>query len=117
MDDESDLHLLSEDVDRTLRVGVLADRMLSSRTRLSQRLDRMASKGLVRRQRCSEDGRAIDVVLTDAGYDLLVEAAPTHLRSVRRLVFDHLTAADVRAIGTGLDKVAAHLHEVRRMDG
>jgi len=113
LEDYEVLHLLSEQDARSLRIGTLAEMMLASRTRLSQRIDRMATRGLVKREPCPEDGRAINVVLTDAGYDLLVEIAPIHLESVRRLTFDHLTSADVKALGSGLSKVAQHLHEVR----
>lgn len=113
LEDYEVLHLLSIQEDRSLRVGALADHMLSSRTRLSQRLDRMAERGLVERRRCVNDGRAIDVFLLTPGYDLLVNVAPLHLASVRRLVFDHLDAEDVEAVAVGLEKVAKYLHSER----
>ena len=113
LEDYEVLHLLSIHDERRLRVGTLADQLLASRTRLSQRLDRLTERGWVRRERCPDDGRAINVVLTDEGYSTLVELAPRHLESVRRLVFDHLSRDDARAIATGLGKVAAHLHDLR----
>lgn len=113
LEDYEVLHLLSAAPDRRMRVGCLADQMLVSRTRLSQRLDRLGRRGLVRRERCPDDGRAINVILTDAGHELLVEIAPRHLESVRSHVFDHLDPGDITAIAAGLDKVARHLHELR----
>lgn len=113
LEDYEVLHLLSQEPERHLRVGALADMMLASRTRLSQRLDRMTERGFVRRERCSEDGRAINVVLTDAGWDLLVEIAPSHLASVRARVFDHLEPKDVAGIATSLEKLAQYLHDER----
>ncbi|MEQ8839565.1 MAG: MarR family transcriptional regulator [Acidimicrobiales bacterium] len=116
LEDYEVLHLLSDQETRRLRVGSLANEMLASRTRLSQRLDRLSERGLVARERCPEDRRAINVVLTEAGYDLLVEVAPNHLDSVRRLVFDHLDTDDVAALAVGLGKVAEHLHALRTGD-
>ena len=113
LEDYEVLHLLSVAEDRRLRVGELSDLMLSSRTRLSQRVDRLAQRGWVERRPCPEDGRAIWVVLTDDGYEFLVSIAPLHLNQVRTHVFDHLTRTDVEAIGRSLSKVARHLHEVR----
>lgn len=114
LDDYEVLHLLSEAEDRRMRVGDLADAMLTGRTRLSQRIDRLADRGWVRRRPCPEDRRAIWVVLTDDGHDLLVSIAPEHLEHVRTHVFDHLTATDVDDIGRSLSKIAQHLHDERR---
>lgn len=113
LEDYEILHLLSEADDLRLRVGELSDRMLASRTRLSQRIDRLGRRGLVRRERCREDKRAINVILTDEGHDLLVRTAPEHLRSVRRRVFDQLTHTDVVALGRTLDKLVRSVHEQR----
>lgn len=106
LEDYEVLHLLSESEDRSLRVGRLVERMLASRTRTSQRIDRLARRGLVRRERCPEDGRAINVILTDEGWTLLDSIAPDHLRSVRARLFDHLTRSDVVSLGRSLGKVA-----------
>ncbi len=114
LDDYEVLHLLSQAEDHRLRVGVLADQMLASRTQLSQRLDRLAERDLVNRVKCPEDRRAINVVLSDAGFELLEQVAPDHLRSVRSQVFDHLTPTDVKSIAVGLEKVAQHLHDQRK---
>ena len=113
LEDYEILHLLSESPCRRLRIGELADRMLASRTRLSQRIDRLSERGILRRERCPEDGRAINVILTDDGLGLLTEIAPLHLVSVRERVFDHLTRRDVKAVGASLEKLARYLHEQR----
>ena len=117
LEDYEVLHLLSVQDDHRLRVGRLADEMLSSRTRLSQRIDRLTERGLVRRERCPSDGRAINVVLTEQGHGLLVRIAPRHLESAREHVFDHLDRDDVQALATGLGKVAEHLHARRAGEG
>jgi DNA-binding MarR family transcriptional regulator len=114
LEDYEVLHLLSQADSHRMRVGELADTMLASRTRLSQRIDRLSDRGLVERTRCPDDRRAIHVVLTEAGFDFLRDLAPQHLDQVRRRVFDHLDRDDVEAIACSLDKVAQYLHEQRR---
>jgi DNA-binding MarR family transcriptional regulator len=114
LDDYEVLHLLSQAPRRRLRVGELADTMLTGRTRLSQRIDRLTDRGWVERMPCPEDRRAIWVVLTDAGFEFLASIAPAHLEHVRTHVFDHLTATDVAHLGESLTKIAQHLHDERR---
>jgi DNA-binding MarR family transcriptional regulator len=53
----------------------------------------------VRREPDPEDGRYTNAILTDAGFAVLEAAAPGHVETVRRLVIDPLTAAQVRALG------------------
>ncbi|WP_428964767.1 hypothetical protein [Micromonospora fluostatini] len=44
------------------------------------------------------DRRYTIAALTDAGYDVVVAAAPAHARLVRRYVLDPLTPVDRRAL-------------------
>lgn len=114
LDDYEVLHLLSQADGRRMRIGELADAMLTGRTRLSQRVDRLGDRGWVERARCSDDGRVIWVALTDDGAELLERIAPHHLEHVRRHVFDHLTPTDVDHLARSLGKIARHLHHERR---
>ncbi len=100
---------LSEAPDRRLRMSGLADYTLSSRSRLSHQVDRLEKAGLVERQACEEDRRGANAVLTDDGFALLVEAAPTHVRGVREHLLDQLTDREFAALGKACALVAAHL--------
>src|SRR5215467_13121910 len=82
------LAMLSEAPDRTLRMSVLAQRTWSSRSRLSHAVDRLEEKGWVERLSCPSDKRGAFAVLTDAGLRVLEAAAPSHVSSVRRLIFE-----------------------------
>src|SRR3954453_17915842 len=96
---------LSEAADRQLRMGELAERCLSSRSRLSHAVSRLEERGWVRRQVCAEDGRGQLAVLTDEGFAALEAAAPVHVESVRTHLFDQLTpqqVANMRDIGETL---------------
>jgi len=53
---------------------------------IAQRLNRLESRGLVIREPNAEDGRVIDVGLTDEGLQLIEEALPDHLENERQLL-------------------------------
>ncbi len=99
MPDYEILVRLSESPDRRIRMSELADLTLSSRSRLSHQIDRMHKAGLVDRQECAQDRRGFFAVLTDVGYDTLVEAAPKHVDSVRRRMVDVLTPEEFAELG------------------
>jgi len=63
----------------------------------------------VRRERADDDGRGQVAVLTDAGYDVVVAAAPGHVEEVRRRVFDALTPEQVQALHDICAAIAARL--------
>jgi DNA-binding MarR family transcriptional regulator len=86
---------LSETEGRMLRMSELADRCLSSRSRLSHAVSRLEERGWVRRQVCAEDGRGQLAVLTDEGFEALEAAAPVHVAGVRTHLFDQLTPQQV----------------------
>jgi DNA-binding MarR family transcriptional regulator len=100
---------LSESPDRRLRMSGLAEHTLSSRSRLSHQIDRLEKAGLVERQACETDRRGANAVLTDVGFALLVEAAPTHVRGVREHLLDQLTDREFAALGKACAQVADHL--------
>jgi len=84
---------------RTLRMSDLASFAESSLSRLSHACRRLEAQGWLTRQADPDDGRATVAALTDDGYAKVVEAAPGHVRTVRRLVFDPLTRAQVKQLG------------------
>jgi DNA-binding MarR family transcriptional regulator len=96
---------LSETESRMLRMSELADRCLSSRSRLSHAVSRLEERGWVRRQVCPDDGRGQLAVLTDEGFAALEAAAPVHVEGVREHLFDQLTpqqVANMRDLGETL---------------
>ncbi|WP_455901870.1 MarR family winged helix-turn-helix transcriptional regulator [Rhodococcus gordoniae] len=91
------LALLSEHPERRLRLNALAAEANASLSRLSHVVTRLEKRGWVRREPVP-GSRGSYAVLTEAGYDTVVEAAPTHVDAVRRLVFDGLDDQQVRAL-------------------
>ena len=90
---------LSEAPDRTLRMSELAEKSRSSRSRMSHAVARLEQSGLIERRGCPSDKRGAFAVLTEKGYSALVDAAPGHVGAVREVLFDTLTADQVRQLG------------------
>lgn len=54
-------------------VNLLIDRMLDKSSNASRIVDKLEQKGLVKRKQCSEDRRAVDVLISEKGLALLKE--------------------------------------------
>ena len=114
------LAMLSEAPERTLRMTSLAQRTNATLPRLSHVVRRLEQRGLVDRFPCPEDRRATNARLTANGWDTVAAAAPGHVDTVRRLVLDPLSPAQLaqlRRIGDSLLSVLdPHGHMTRRPD-
>jgi DNA-binding MarR family transcriptional regulator len=91
---------LSETPGSMLRMSVLATLCGSSLPRLSQAVGRLEKRGWVSRHPDAEDSRYTLAVLSPTGLRRLQEAAPSHVDAVREFVFDRLTPAQTRQLGT-----------------
>lgn len=99
------LSTLSESPDHTSSLGAQADKMAWSRSRLSRHASRMEQRGLVERVPDPADGRGCLLVLTRHGLEVLENAVPAHVSSVRRHLIDRLDAEDLAALERVADKV------------
>ena len=112
---EQDLALTDYDVlvqlsaadQRRLRMSELADRLLLSRSGATRLVDRLVADRLVGRVTCDIDRRGQWASLTDAGYDRLRLASPTHLRGVATHFLDRLSAEDLASLERMLAPVIA----------
>jgi DNA-binding MarR family transcriptional regulator len=107
------LFTLSERPDRRMPMSKLAKHVSASLSRLSHVVARLEGQGWVRRERDPEDGRVQIAVLTDEGYDKVVESAPGHAEAVQQLVFDRLTPAQMRQLAKLADALLDSPMEVR----
>lgn len=98
--------------ERRLRMSELADRLLLSRSGATRLVDRLESEGLVERASCESDRRGQWASLTDAGYQRLRQASPTHLRGVAAHFLDRLSAQELaeleRMLGRIVEPAPAH---------
>lgn len=102
---------LSEAEGRRLRMALLADAMSHSRSRVTHTIKRMEQADLVRRAAAESDGRGVEAVMTEEGYRKLVEAAPTHVRGVRKHLVGVASMEDFAALGRIFDEVSDRLLE------
>ena len=91
------------------RATALADRLLWSTSRLAHHVGRMERRGLVGRGTCGDDGRGSTVFLTALGRQVLEDAAPLHVESVRRHLIDVLTTEEIGQLAAITSKVLDHL--------
>ncbi len=82
---------LSEAEGQSLRLRDICVGLDWDRSRTSHQITRMERRGLVSKRKSEGDARGVVVSLTEEGMRRLRSAAPEHVESVRRLVFDHMT--------------------------
>jgi DNA-binding MarR family transcriptional regulator len=78
-----------------MRMSVLADRLLLSRSGITRLADRLVTRGLIERERCSDDGRGYNAQLTPSGRELVDAARPDHLAAVRRVFLSQLDDSEL----------------------
>ena len=89
---------LSEAPEQHLRLHELCTQLEWDRSRASHQVTRMEKRGLLYKEPDAVDARGINVCVTHVGLEHLRRAAPEHVESVRRMVFDHLQHEDVPAL-------------------
>ena len=103
------LVLLTEAPGGRLRMFQFIEDLQWEQSRLSHHIARMQRRGLVAREECATDKRGAFVVLTDAGRDAIEKAAPGHVDTVRRLVFDGMSEEQVAALESFVTRVLSRL--------
>jgi DNA-binding MarR family transcriptional regulator len=103
------LSTLSEAPGARWRAGDLAARLSWSTSRLTHHTARMQARGLVSREASPEDGRGAVICLTDAGWGVLRDAAPPHVRSVRRHFIDLLSPDEIDTLTAVSEKIVNRL--------
>ena len=91
---------LSETPNRSMRMCDLADLLQLSPSGLTRRLDGLVKAGFVTREASTDDRRVMLATLTPSGLSALEAAAPDHVASVRRHIFDHLDDDQVDALAS-----------------
>ncbi len=89
-----------------VRMNVLAERVILSRSGITRLVDRLEAAGAVERAACATDARGQEAVLTPLGLERLRSAATTHLDGVRRYFLGRLDAAQLAGLEASLSRVA-----------
>lgn len=105
------LSSLSMSPDGELPMSALARLANGSLSRLSNVVKRFESRGWVSRRADPTDGRVTVAVLTHAGRDVVVAAAPGHVDAVRRHVLDPITTTQQRTLVAMAERISSALDE------
>jgi len=82
-----------------LRLSAVAAESGLSLSRISRIIDVLEKRALVRREPCSDDARAVEAHLLDAGLELCRAAQATHFASVNERFFSLLSPAELETLG------------------
>lgn len=102
------LSMLSESEGERMRMSALADLVVQSRSRMTHTAARLEGRGLVRREPSRDDGRGVELTLTDRGHHTLDRLSRVHIESVREHFVDLLTPAQFRGVGEAMAIVREH---------
>jgi DNA-binding MarR family transcriptional regulator len=101
------LMFLSEAPERTMRLSDLAELCQQSASAIGRTVKRLEAEGLVAREQSAHDARSVNAVLTEPGAARLAQAAPVHIASVRRHLFDRLDGIDLGKLAVAFQGIAA----------
>ena len=83
-------------------VKILIDRMIDKNSNASRLVDKLLKKGLLERNTCPRDRRRVDVMITEAGLDMVSEVSKA---LKKRKDFMNLTDEDAVVLSDLLDKL------------
>lgn len=85
-------------------IKLLTERMLDKMSNASRLVDKLTEKKLVERKECAADRRRVDILITDAGLELIKRASQAVDKS-RQSSFSALTPAEADQLSFLLDKL------------
>jgi DNA-binding MarR family transcriptional regulator len=94
------------------RMRELGEVLAWEQSRVSHQLRRMRGRGLVARHGSDDDRRGATVALTDNGRAALRAAAPGHAELVRSVVFDGLSATQLKTFESVLDRITSRIPRI-----
>jgi DNA-binding MarR family transcriptional regulator len=99
------LILLADSPGEAIRMRDLASLTLRSKSGMTRLIDRIVRDGLVQRQTCEADRRAIFVSLTDQGRELIERVKPPAVQIMIDRFTSHLSAEEARVITSTLTRI------------
>jgi DNA-binding MarR family transcriptional regulator len=110
------LHELDKSPTGSVRMGTLAETLVSSASRVSRRVDRLEARRLARRGSSDRDGRYVLAEITDEGRALLNKAMVTYGQGVRTHYLMQLSRPQTSAMAENCRRVNAGLAPSRDLD-
>ncbi|WP_422742106.1 MarR family winged helix-turn-helix transcriptional regulator [Mycobacterium sp. WMMD1722] len=103
------LHELDRSDTGAVRMGELAQTLVSTPSRISRRVDRLEARDLARRSSSERDGRFVLAEITDEGRKLLEKAMSTYGQAVRDCYLAPLSRPQVAAMAENCRRINAGL--------
>jgi DNA-binding MarR family transcriptional regulator len=97
---------LSRQEGHALRIRDLSKHLLLTQPSVSRMVDRLVTKGLVRKESAPGDGRGTFVRLTDEGYSLYRRVAVSHAKSIEHHVGGALETEDLKTLRTLTERIS-----------
>ncbi len=97
------LRILRGQYPGTANINLLKDRMLDKMSDVSRLVERLRKAGLVDRKSCESDRRAVDVVITQKGLDLL-DAIDEQIDELQHDMTSTLSEKEAQQLNKLLDK-------------
>ncbi len=93
-------------------MGQLADAIVFSPSRLTYQVKVLSDRGLVKRVKCPEDGRAWQAELTPEGRTMFRKASVIHAKGVKELFTDVVSEDQLAVIHRTFSQVSDNLNEI-----
>lgn len=103
------LSMLSEAPGHSMRMSKLADQTVQSRSRVTHTATRLQRRGWVERRPAPDDGRGIQLDLTEDGFTAIKSAARVHATGVQEHLIRQMDPALFQSLGSAMRKVRTHL--------
>ncbi|HYI45616.1 MAG TPA: MarR family transcriptional regulator [Actinomycetota bacterium] len=97
---------LSRSSGGAMRMSDLASRIVLSPSGVTRAVDQLEKKGLVERVVCSSDRRGYLATLTKKGRVAFRKASKVHVRGIREHFISHLSASELKSLGSSLEQIA-----------
>ncbi len=106
------LDLLDKSPTGSVRMGDLAEALMSLPSRVTRQIRRLETAGLVTRTASPEDGRGVLATITEEGREVVEKAMVTYCQGVRTHFLSQLSRPQVAAMGENCRRISSALKGV-----
>jgi DNA-binding MarR family transcriptional regulator len=87
-----------------ISVNCIAERMLDKNSNASRLVDKLNTKGLIKRETCGHDRRQVDIAITEKGLKLL-SSMESISNEIDAKIKSNLTASEAKQLNDFLDRI------------
>lgn len=102
------LFVLNASRQQRLKMSELAEMIVTSKSALTRSVDKMVDEGLMKKVKCSEDGRVLYATMTAKGHAALKKSWPFYRAQVQELFGQYLSNQDARDLMNILMKLGRY---------